>query len=233
MSIDAVRQTNSDGLRVAGNPGISIGPLTMNLLSEVFLIHLDAFKGSMGTRLGSSYIKAFLHWLQSVEGAIALVASDEHGKAVGYVIGAPLGYDKFFSKKLFWVATCAILARPWLLGSRHFRAVAITRIRSLLGRSPKTPLDLPKLPEPAMSLVGIAVAPSAQGKKVGLQLVRAFEATARERGFRSLRLSVYPDNKSARRLYEKCDWQPVYPQATVTGAMYYLRLLGKEGSSSK
>lgn len=208
--------------------GVSVVPLTLNMVSEVAQIHLDAFKGSMSARLGGSYIEAFLKWLQRIDGAIALVASDEHGKAVGYVIGAPLGYDKFFNKKLFWVATCAIIARPWLLGSRHFRAVAITRIRSLLGRSP--PLDLPKLPEPAMSLVGIAVAPSAQGKKVGLQLVRAFEAKARERGFRSLRLSVYPDNKSARRLYEKCNWQPSCPQVTATEAMYYLRLLGDDGA---
>jgi ribosomal protein S18 acetylase RimI-like enzyme len=145
------------------------------------------------------------------------------------VIGAPLGYDRFFKKRIFWFAACAIMAKPWLLVSRQFRAVSIARIKSLLGRSPKEPQDLPKLPEPAMSLVGIAVASAAQGKKVGYQLVRAFEAKASERGFRSLRLSVYPDNMSARRLYEKCNWQPVCPYANVTGGMYYVRLLSERG----
>jgi ribosomal protein S18 acetylase RimI-like enzyme len=229
MSIDTVSEASFDAGRVTTTAGISIGPLTMNLLPQVVEIHLDAFKGSMGARLGSTYIKAFLNWLQRVEGAIALVARDEHGKAVGYVIGAPLGYDRFFKKQLFWIAACAIMAKPWLLVSRHFRAIATARIRSFLGRPSTDPVDVPTLPEPAMSLVGIAVAPSAQGKKIGLQLVREFETKARERGFRSLRLSVYPDNKSARRLYEKCDWQPVYSQARITGAMYYLRLLDEDG----
>ena len=73
----------------------------------------------------------------------------------------------------------------------------------------------------SLAWIGIAVARSAFGKGVGFALMKSFESRARALQMASLRLSVYPDNSPARRLYERCGWRPLQHSESSTGTIYY------------
>ena len=206
---------------------VTIVPMTVEMIPQITKIHFDAFAGYMNTRIGNAYIRKFMDWFRRAGGAIALVAVDSDNKAIGYVVGAPLGYAKVMNRDLLWVATIGLLMRPWLFFSRQFRGVIMNRLRFMLNHSLVQHAE-PELPEPVMSLVGIGVSPSARGMKVGLRLMQAFEARSRELQARSLRLSVYPDNLAACRLYENCGWQPFSRPIKEKEAMSYFRILTRE-----
>lgn len=214
----------SSACRVKGEIAFSVLPLSEEMVPDVAKLHLEAFKGYTNVRIGIAYIKAFINWFRLAEDAIALAATDTGGKAIGYIVGAPLGYTTAMNRDLFLTASTAIALRPWLLFDGQFRRIVMGRLRLILGFS-STRHAWPDLPAPTMSLVSVAVSSSAQGKKVGQGLVGAFEARARTLRMRSLRLSVFPDNTVAGRLYEGCGWQSFSDHVPGGEVMYYFRLL--------
>ncbi len=194
------------------------------IVPEVVHLHMQAFRGYMSARLGRGYIRAMIEWFRTYEPGIALIVKDEEGRLAGYVIGAPLGYGAAMNRDLLGPAIRATIARPWLLLDRRIRRTAWGRLKLLAGRR-APPGEVPELPPPTMSLVGIAVAPESQGRSIGALLVDAFESRAREKNAGSLRLSVYPNNPSARRLYEKCGWQPFREPPSPDVSMFYVKPL--------
>jgi ribosomal protein S18 acetylase RimI-like enzyme len=204
--------------------------MSREMIPEVGKIHVQAFAGYMNTRLGSSYLGAFLGWFLKAERALALVALDDKGKVVGYVLGAPLDYGNSMNRELFGIAAASILMRPWLILSKRFWTIIAGRIKSTLN-SFSTHAPRFRYPEPAMSLVAIGVTPSARGQKIGLSLLRAFENTARERGIRSLQLTVYPTNATARKLYENCNWTRL--DAIEKNWIEYFRILTDDARHDK
>jgi ribosomal protein S18 acetylase RimI-like enzyme len=209
--------------------GVTVSAMNREMIPEVRRIHLEAFAGYMNTRLGSSYIEAFLTWFLKAERAIALVALDRERKVIGYVLGAPIDYGKSMNHELFWVAAVSVLMRPWLFFSRTFWRIIGGRISSTLNLFPPHETGFHP-PEPIMGLVAIGVAPSARGKKVGLFLMRAFEDKAHEIGMRSLQLTVYSNNAIARKLYESCNWRPVQVEAVENNAIKYVRILAEDAN---
>lgn len=199
--------------------------MTEDVVPQVVEMHLQAFDGYMSTRLGPTYVNALIRWFYNSDKTISLVALDDTGKPAGYVIGAPVGYTVAMNRDIFRHAALATMSRPALLFDQRILRTAFGRIKLLAGKqAPKG--ETPELLEPTMSLVGIGVSPHAQGAGIGRQLVEAFEARSRELGARSMRLSVYPDNPAARRLYEKCGWQ-AYREPSIPGStMFYFHTLG-------
>ncbi len=203
--------------------GTVIVPMTAEMVRKAARVHIRALAGSRTAIMGAAYARAFIDWFRRREhGGIALVAIDVRGDVVGYVIGAPLGYPRALSRHLVWIAAGAVIVRPWLFFRQQFRNGVLDRLLFLLGRSLPHGA-VPELPAPTMSLVAIGVSPAARGKKIGLRLLQAFEAKARELHMRSLRLTTPSDNAAARRLYERCGWRPL---SASDERMYYFRILG-------
>ena len=221
IETDAPTPTSTNGLTC------SIVSMDEEMIPDVAVLHRQVFSQYMNARLGRGYIKAFLRWFCSANRAVALVAVDHNGRIVGYVVGAPVGYGKKMNRDLSWVALVAMVLRPWLLGNTQFRKKAITRLRILLGLSQGSHPE-PDLPTPTLSLVSIAVSPSAQRQHVGKRLMEEFEQRGCQVDMRSARLSVYPDNRGARGLYERCGWQSVPGPTRDTGEMYYFRVFVKQ-----
>ena len=215
------------GIRCSSPDRVTITAMSREMIPEVGNIHREAFAGYMNTRLGNSYLEAFLNWFLKADRALALVALDDDVKVVGYVLGAPLDYGNAMNRDLFGIAAASVLMRPWLILSKRFWTIIAGRIKSTLN-SFSTHEPRFRYPEPAMSLVAIGVTSSARGKKIGLSLLRAFEDKARERGIRSLQLTVYPTNAIARKLYESCDWTAVH--AMEKNWIEYFRILADDGS---
>jgi ribosomal protein S18 acetylase RimI-like enzyme len=201
---------------------IAIRIMPADLVRQAAKLHTAALAGSRSAIMGQSYASAFIDFFRGLEhGGVALMACDRSGALAGYVIGAPLGYPAALSRFLRWTSVAAFAARPWVVFRRAFRDGFLDRIRLRLGWVAPRIIES-DLPPPTMSLVAIAVHPSARGKKVGMRLVQAFELKAREVGMRSLRLSMQPDNHPARRLYERCGWHRYFESPELA---HYCKIL--------
>jgi ribosomal protein S18 acetylase RimI-like enzyme len=192
--------------------------MTAGRVAAVCDLHMMAAASTPSARLGRRYVLAFMSWFATAGHTIALVAETEPGHVVGYAIGAPVGYAAALTLHLAWIGTAAVLLRPWMLFDHRIWATVRARIGFVFSRSASNTTGLPA---PTMSLVGIAVAPPAAGQGVGVELMKAFEKQARDMCMASLRLSVYPENTGARRLYERCGWRPLPHPPTPSGTMYY------------
>jgi len=198
-----------------------IDKLHEDRIDEIIAVHYLAFDGYLNTKLGDDYLKEFFKWFITSSCAISLGAYDSSDQLTGYVIGAPLGYEILLNKKIFKPAALRIITHPWLL----FNIRILRAIYSRFRLNKKTKPNSLKLPEPVMSLVGIAVHPESQGNKIGIHLIQAFEEKAFTLPMKALRLSVYPENQIARRLYESSGWQAFSESVMPGQAMYYFKLL--------
>jgi len=185
-----------------GKLAIIIRCMNENHVSAVTRVHKDAFSGYMNVRLGAYYLRSFLLWFVERPFGVALIAEMNH-EILGYVIGAPVGYNKILIRDLWLIAGCSIAIRPYLLMERRLRRNLSQRLRAIFGRRGSVPDDVaPQLPEPTMALVGIATSNDCRGQGVGTALINAFEEEALQRGMAAYRLSVYRSNMRARRFYE-------------------------------
>ena len=198
---------------------------------EVVKLHIDTFSGYRHIGIGRAYVRAFLEWFRQADRSIALVAINSYGQVIGYVVGAPVGYGRAMNRDLLWVATKGMILRPWIFFSGQFRRVIMSRLGIVFGYSFVSDTE-PNLSEPTMSLVSIAVSPSERGNRVGRHLIQAFEEKSRQLGMQSMRLSVFPSNRVARRFYECSGWQSFSGPLRETGEMFYLRVLSRRGSKS-
>ena len=166
-------------------------------------LHADAFRDSMGVRLGDRYLAAFLHWFTRAPDAVGLV--DDDGRQIrGYVFGAPDGYGRRLNRDLLGEIALGMATHPGVLLHANFLTSLPSRLVGLMsGRAhPASGHG-----EAVFALTGIGVAPRHRGHGIAGTLVDAFELEASRRGFARLILDVYADNAPARSLYEKRGWR--------------------------
>ena len=204
-----------------------IEALSSERLDRAAAIHMEAFRGYPNVRLGIAYAKALLNWFHRYDQGVTLVAVDEDGQAVGYVAGAFLPYGEKMNRDLFPLVAAITITRPWIICNLRFFAAAKARLASMLRPTRSAVGAETKLPEPIMSLVAIGTAETARGRGIASALIMAFEEQARRRGAQCLRLSVYPENTAARRVYERCGWA-IVAEPSGGRAIYYRKILATE-----
>ncbi len=212
---------------------VSVKHLSPEDIPEVIQVHQQAFQGYLNTQLGDLYLKTFFEWFISAKNAISLGAFDQKEHIIGYVVGAPLGYRLDLEKKLIFPAILGALLNFWIIFSPRFRKIVLDRLgfynsKRQLGGQLSSPID--EIPSPTISLVGISVLPSARGNKVGEILMMSFEEQALLQNIKAMRLSVYPDNVAARKLYERMNWKVYYQLSDPDSAMYYYKVLASENN---
>jgi ribosomal protein S18 acetylase RimI-like enzyme len=208
----------------AGPEALDVEVINMSepMLPRVCEIHLSAFAGRMSARLGPGYVRAFMSWFLQAKDRIALVAMSQ-GIVNGYVVGAPVGYSGKMNRELAGVAARSMIMRPWLLGDTRIRHTLKARLGFILDWPTSDPDALPR---PTMALVGIGVSPTAAGRGIGYSLMQGFESKSRGLAMASMRLSTYPDNAVARRMYENCGWRALSNTESSNRTIYYGRVLG-------
>lgn len=199
---------------------VDVETILLKDLDEVVNVHLEAFQGYLNTKLGRNYVRSFLRWFIEDNDAIALCARLDD-RIAGYVVGAQVGYTSRLNRSLFFHALLGAITHFWVFMSPGYLRILLARLG--LGRQSED--RQPKLSPDTMSLVGIGVHPSARGKAIGSRLIEAFEAEAVRQSMSNARLSVYPENAPAIRLYEKHGWQTSPDFITPSGAMYYYKSL--------
>lgn len=206
---------------------LSFVPLIEPLIPQVVDIHSHAFAGQMNVKLGRNYLYRFFKWFVNYPNSISVVAIESGNRVRGYVIGAPLGYDSVLNRELFWIAAGSLIIRPSLWFKQNIRNAVVSRAITLI-RITQQKDQLPKLPLPTASLVGIGVEPQFQKGGIGIQLMQNFEEKSKTMQMRSMRLSVYPNNYQARRLYEKCGWSAFSTAVPTNRTMYYCKLVSSK-----
>ena len=184
---------------------MDIAPLTLADLHELLPLHLDAFRGFMGVRLGRGYVFRMLRWFATDASAVGLVARVSD-RVVGYVFGAPVGYTTRMNRALMPYAVFGVLTHPWILLEPNVRREGLRRLKAILALG--SGISYKELPKPALSLVGIGVSENYRHQGIGKTLLDAYRQCAERYGFASLRLSVHKNNYPARRLDERAGWQP-------------------------
>jgi GNAT superfamily N-acetyltransferase len=221
----ALKSTADETLDVSDVKIISLKDEEM--VCKVARLHLNAFAGYLNCSLGRNYIRAFIRWFIVRKDAIVIAAVDHDQEVVGYAIGAPLGYDRILNRELFWVVVAAAVLRPWLFLRPSFCQALRGRLLTLLRRQDAS-IPNCELPEPRMSLVAIGVGRSWRRRGIGLLLMQAFTAKARELKMRSLALSVLKEQRFARQFYEKLGWQPCACATEIGVAMIYCLTLDED-----
>ena len=221
---DLPRIPGSDNIPARVPAVASIVPVSERHLAALIAVHRAAFKGYMNERLGDVYLRAFFRWFCRHSQGIALVAIADDA-VVGYAAGAPLELDAELNRALALPAVWGLATHPWLFCNRRVLNTLGRRIRLIFRPSLTEDPIGPELAKPVMSLYGIAVAPTARGKQIGLRLLEEFERRARALGMAALQLTVYAQNTTARQLYERCGWTPGKLPADPTLAMNFSKPL--------
>lgn len=198
-------------------PTVRLG--TLNDLNQVVAIHKQAFSNTFGSKLGSSYLRAFYKWFFCEASAVCFVAASE-AQLLGYVVGcqsAKQYYEQFYGarqKSLLWAAVCGLLENP--LAIIHFRRAlpmiaplcqnVVRKFRAGSQRTSESQVSSASEVTCAVLNV-IAVHPSALGTSVAKTLLHKFEAAIYERGVSCIQLSVSKTNTRAIRFYEREGWQ--------------------------
>lgn len=198
----------------------NIGRLTLNDLDDTVALHMEAFKGHIGVRLGAGYVGRMLRWFICDGLSVSLGAWIDR-RLVGYVFGAPAGYSSRITPELAFPAVLGMICHPGvLLYSNAWRQVA-DRARSAIRRAYEVNAT-PELPQPTFSLVGVATCEHSRRIGIGRQLVQEFVRIVAHREYRSVRLSVLKSNVQAIGFYRRLGWHP-YPHRNPS-LLYYAHI---------
>lgn len=178
-------------------------PMTTGDADALAVLHREVFDGYMGVALGRRYLRSFFAWFAQAPSAASVLCEDD-GRLVGYVFGAPHGYNSSVTRDMLPEIARAVLTHvPAVVRHPNFRLQLKNRARALLGAA--QPND-PYGPD-TFDLVGIGTAPVARRSGVGKELLARFEDEVFRRGFPRIALSVYATNGSARTMYERSGWR--------------------------
>ncbi len=188
-----------------------IKPLEASQLTELTEVHMDAFAGYLNTKIGRQYVYKFLEWFHHYPQGIVLVATLDNRPA-GYVLGAPMGYQKQMNKDLSKIAMWGTISHPAVWFNKAFLNNLWSRFKVMMRSGAPAPSAEDSQ---AFSLVGIGVAKWAQGNRLGKALMEAFESEVRSSGFQKMRLSVYGHNTTAKKVYTQNGWSLQGPAGRI------------------
>lgn len=177
-------------------------------LSRVAVVHRAAFPESALSRLGPEAVRRYYEWqLAGPHDAVAMGAFENEG-LVGFCFGGVFrgAVSGFLQRNRAFLAR-RLLLRPGAVADPIFRSRLMSGLRILghvHGAAPPAPRSAGGRP---FGILAVATSPSHQGRGVGFELMKTVEAVARSRGFRSMRLTVHPENATAIRFYEGLDWE--------------------------
>lgn len=186
-------------------------------------LHIETFAGYLNARFGMRYITSFINWFVHEKQAVALAAIDSEQRIIGYAMGVSTEHGHRPYRELQGLAVRSLVLRPWLFFDKRLWLAAKSRFKELVRKERGG--DHYDIPRPTMGLVGIGVDSSYRRQGIAGHLMEAFQERAKRQEMRSLSTWVYMDNTSARRLYERCGWQPCKDSLTERGSLRYFKLI--------
>ena len=199
---------------------IRIRPTTEADIAVLVELHRTAFAETMGVALGKSYLRHFLCWFITDAESLSYVACVDE-RIAGYVFGAPSDYSKRLNRQLAPVIAWGVVTHPQIMWRFDFSRQIFSRLRSILGYTQTN--TLLEWHTKHFRLTGIGVSPAFRGRGIGQRLIDNYEKTVADMKYQRLALSVYRSNTAAKRLYERCGWRALNPDADI---VTYFKELG-------
>jgi ribosomal protein S18 acetylase RimI-like enzyme len=178
---------------------LHISPLAASDAEELARLHREAFPSFFLSSLGVPFLRQFYGGFAEDSSAVALVARDSSGRAVGAVVGTvePSGYfSRLLRSRLlpFGVAAARAVLRNPRAASRLVRAVAYRGTEAA--------------PSAGALLSSICVAPTYQGTGAGRLLLGDWERAVVERGTMAAHLTTDADaNDGVNAFYQAAGWR--------------------------
>lgn len=178
---------------------IRVSPLTVSDAEALARLHREAFPDFFLSTLGVPFLRQFYAGFAADQSAVAFVAKDGSGRAIGAVVGT-VEPDGYFSRLLrsrligFGLASARAAARRPRAASRLIRAVAYRGSEAV--------------PSEGALLSSICVSPSARGTGAGRLLLARWERDVADRGVGVAFLTTDTDaNEEVNAFYRAAAWQ--------------------------
>jgi len=220
--------------------------LSRESIRDMAVVHAAAFPNAMLSLLGSEIIGRYYLWQFDGPHDAVVLGSHIGGRLTGFcVAGVFRGALSGFVRANLPRIAVALLARPQLLMRPRVREKIGAGFKALWnsrrGRRRPTPrlrgseevVDGKGKSPASFGILALAVLPERRGLGDAQALMQEVELCARSRGFRTMNLTVAPDNERAVRFYRRNGWQDLVlkGRAGWTGAMVKsVQLLEDDGS---
>jgi len=198
---------------------VPIRRIKENDIDELVELHIDSFKESLNILAGKKYLSEVFRWFIKTNN-IAILAY-EKDIITGYLIGAPIGYEKSMNRALWKYGLIGLLKHPSRILNIKLLINILKRVKSIIGLSGMKTQPLVKEKGIGISLVGIAVAEKNKGRGTAAELVFEFEKASKELKADFVRLSVLKENKRAQTFYSKSGWTK---HESANGIYYFKEL---------
>lgn len=171
-------------------------------IKEIVDIHLEAFADFFLTSLGKSFLKTYYKTVLRNKKCIAVCATDEDNKIVGFGIGSEL--SKGFHKRILcdnlgtylWLALIIMFTRP----------LALLRLVTNMDKKYHEKDD-----GNYAELLSIGILSRYKGQGIGKLLVRCFEKEAMSRNCKKMTLTTdYYNNDSVIEFYKRSGYKVFY-----------------------
>ncbi|MEY4686493.1 MAG: hypothetical protein RIR76_516 [Verrucomicrobiota bacterium] len=187
---------------------IHLRPLGRGDLAAVAGLHRAAFPEAAMSRLGPDIVERYYLWLMYGPHDADGWGAFEAREMVGFCFsGIWRGAEAGFVRDSKVALAAAILRRPWLVWSPFFRKRIALGFR-LLSR-PLRPAGGAALTPEHYGVQAIATDVRRRRHGIGRLLMANAERRARERGFRSILLTVHAHNTTAIEFYLRLGWEKV------------------------
>jgi ribosomal protein S18 acetylase RimI-like enzyme len=199
-----------------GSAGPAVRALEMGDVPAVSTIHRAAFPESALSRLGAGVVRRQYEWLLLGPHEVVALGAFDGDQLVGFCFGGVFkgAMSGFLQKNRVFLAW-SVITHPWLATDPAFRGrlgegvrILARYVRRRRRRSEGLPARQVRASEArSFGILSIAVDPRRQGTGAGKVLMRRSEEIAIERGFRTMDLTVHPENEQAVRFYERRGWE--------------------------
>ena len=200
---------------------LGVRMLTAADLSDIARIHCSAFAGRGIALLGLSMTERYYAWQLQQCRRLTILGADGPAGLTGFlVVAETYGSMLSFFRSSALPVLAAVLARRQAVWQVRQQ---IGRLAAAQFRAPKrrttVPTVTPKRRRRTTWFHSLGVVGDQQRRGIGLLLVQAGEAWARDRGYEEIFLAVRTDNHRAIRLYEGLGWIRVQDGQEWSGRM--------------
>ncbi|OZT76871.1 GNAT family N-acetyltransferase [Salinicoccus roseus] len=173
-------------------------------------IHLGSLFSN--DKFSRKYLEYRMKYVDSLEGAIIVVAFNPNNKLLGLVYGGPEGYKNKMNQVLTPKIVKTVALRPYLITNKAIAYKITSKIKSISkrqkGNEISSNIDIENsLPRPILRLTGIVIDPHLRSKGVGSKLLNEFVNQAKNHNYNSIILNTPLENTAAIRFYERHAWK--------------------------